>query len=512
MVKTAPVALLFDEEYEDLRYPEVHFLDALKEVDTQLTTHSRVLRGSLLIHGLCYKPSRVSASPANKGTGPKAKYRTSSLETRGDKKILATLVGDLTDAILEQWHTLDETELWSHIANKSLLCIVLPSLPDVLKTELDQALRLTCSAYLGATSPDFANPLQQYLFAKSLFKDAFIKEGCLSMALEFDGSFNRSFSGVDEFSGRGIVKLTPEQFEAQCPTLSMPVELSPRGLLSLMRIENRTGLNVHERLATAFSSHAIHQPDLELDWDISQLPNSIEEVEVQSAKLIDYLLNLNHKDGGSKAKFFEQELAISSKDSDFLKSQLIDGLSAASLAKVNLTQHGLKFEAILPIKGINGSAATLKTVWIVRPGERASLVTALPGKKDEQLELQAQAPALVDNSLKGAARWQAIFDLASEAGHVAAAACVPTPMTISGGELIMEGECGGAYVNVRDARKGFARWLKTSENGEHGYPSGMSVYANSEGQSVDRAGAYAEAFATVLRRNGIEATVHRYLT
>lgn len=512
MAKTIPVALLFDEECEDQRYPEVHFLEALKEVDPQLATHSRVLRGSLLIHGLCYKPSRVSASPANKGNGPRAKYRTSSLETRGDKKLLATLIGDLTDSILEQWHTLNETELWSHIANKSLSCIVLPSLPDALKTELDQALRLTCSAYLGATSPDFANPLQQHLFAESLFEDAFISKGSVFMTLEFDGNFEGSFYGADAFSQRGIVKLTPEQFEAQCPALDMPTELSARGLLSAMRVKNRTALNVHERLAKALSAYAVRQSDIELDWDIKQLPNSTEEVEVQSGKLVDYLLNLDHKDGGSKAKFFEQELEICSKDSVFLKAQLIDTLSNASLINARLNQHGMQFEAMLPIKGINGRTAIIKTAWIVRPGERASLVTAFPSKKDDQLELQAQAPALVDELLKGAARWQAIFELASEAGHRAAAACVPTPMKIAGGELIMEGECGGGYVNVRDARKGFARWLKTSKNGTRGYPSGISVYAATEGQSVDRAMAYSEAFATVLSRNGIEATAQKYYT
>lgn len=159
---------------------------------------------------------------------------------------------------------------------------------------------------------------------------------------------------------------------------------------------------------------------------------------MQSRKLAGYLLNRDHAKGRSKAKFFERELGITSPDSDFLQSQLIDALRAAPLIDVRLDGHGIRFGALLPVKGRNGRTATIETAWIVRSGERASLVTAFPGVKDDDLELQAQSPALVPETLQGTARWQAIFDLASDVGKQAAAHCVPTPMKIAGGELIME--------------------------------------------------------------------------
>lgn len=233
---------------------------------------------------------------------------------------------------------------------------------------------------------------------------------------------------------------------------------------------------------------------------------------MQSRKLAGYLLNRDHAKGRSKAKFFERELGITSPDSDFLQSQLIDALRAAPLIDVRLDGHGIRFGALLPVKGRNGRTATIETAWIVRSGERASLVTAFPGVKDDDLELQAQSPALVPETLQGTARWQAIFDLASDVGKQAAAHCVPTPMKIAGGELIMDGECGGAYVVVPDARKGFARWLKTTGIGSRHHRSGVCVYAERRDQSADRATAYTEGFAKVLRRNGIEASVVRYLT
>jgi hypothetical protein len=80
----------------------------------------------------------------------------------------------------------------------------------------------------------------------------------------------------------------------------------------------------------------------------------------------------------------------------------------------------------------------------------------------------------------------------------------PTPMKISGGELIMDGECGGAYVRILDARKGFAHWLRTSGHGDRDHRAGILFYAETNTQSADRAMAYAEAFAQVLRRNGVQ--------
>lgn len=512
MAETCPIVLLFDADHPDRSDPGAAFLRALKKVDTQRITRSFVLRGSLLIRRLCYKPARVSASRAKTNKASQPRSRSTSIELTGDKKILATLAGDLSDAIADQWHTLDLTELWSFIANHSLDCICLPTLPVDCRSVLDKRLRPSCRSYIGAVEPDLANPLQRQLFVDSLIRDAFIAEGAVHMSLEYDGNFEGSFSGADEFSESGIITLPPDKFEARRPPLDIPAELTARGLVSLMRLKNRCALNVHQRLAHKLSDYAGRTPEADFDWDVRQLPNSPEEVEVQSRKLTAYLLNRDNAEGRSKAEFFERELDISSANSDFLQSQLIDSLREAPLIDVRLDNYGIRFGALLPVKGRNGRTATVKTAWIVRSGERASLVTAFPGTKDKELERQAQSPALVPAEFRGTARWQAIFDLASDAGRQAAEQCVPTPMKIAGGELIIDGECGGAYVVVPDARKGFARWLKNSGNGSPHHRSGMRVYADTKDQSADRATAYAEGFAKVLGRNGIEAAVVRYLT
>ena len=134
-----------------------------------------------------------------------------------------------------------------------------------------------------------------------------------------------------------------------------------------------------------------------------------------------------------------------------------------------------------------------------------------PSKKSETLEQQVSAPPVLTSDLKGAARWQAIYDLAVEAGQRAMEECVPEPLVVDG-DVYMEGDCGGARIVVHDARTRFARWLKTRETGHRHYRSGYAVSAHRIGQSAETAKAYADAFARVLIRNGISCTVETYLT
>ena len=136
---------------------------------------------------------------------------------------------------------------------------------------------------------------------------------------------------------------------------------------------------------------------------------------------------------------------------------------------------------------------------------------AFPTKKDDALEELAATPAVVPHDLTGETRWQAIYELADLAGKNAIVACVPKPMVIEG-SVYMDGLCGSASVVVHDARRGFARWLRTSGKGKRHYQAGYAVYARQSDQSVERAEAYANAFSRVLRRNGVSCRVETYLT
>jgi hypothetical protein len=331
------------------------------------------------------------------------------------------------------------------------------------------------------------------------------------MTLSYEGYLEGHFAGVEEFLQKGIIAISPEDFARRSPPVGKPAALSARGLVTLARLEKCSALTVHERLASALPDR-MKEPEKEFTWDIRQLPNAPDEVVVQARKLTEYLLSTEHKDGGGKAKFFETNLGIKSEDWQYLQAQLVDALSSTPLDDVSLDQYGIRFNALLPVHGRNRRIATIRTGWIVRRGERASLVTAYPADKKPDPALNVQEPAVVDHRLAGDKRWEAIFALACEAGESAALACVPRPLKVVGYPVEMEGNCGCAYVRVPNARTGFARWRKMAGHASSHHRSGVCFYSVTESQSAERAKAYAEAFAKVLRRTGIECSVETYFT
>ena len=105
-----------------------------------------------------------------------------------------------------------------------------------------------------------------------------------------------------------------------------------------------------------------------------------------------------------------------------------------------------------------------------------------------------------------------LYGYASSAGERAASNCIPTPLYIHGyEEPILDGVTGFAWIVIHDARKRFPRWLKEQRIGHLGYRGGWVVHAEGCGQSFERAKAYADTFAKVLRQNGINCTVESRL-
>jgi hypothetical protein len=71
---------------------------------------------------------------------------------------------------------------------------------------------------------------------------------------------------------------------------------------------------------------------------------------------------------------------------------------------------------------------------------------------------------------------------------------------------ILDGLCGFAWVNISPARGAFVNWLKAQGIGSKGYYGGYEIWVREFGQSVDRKYAFAQAFAEVLGKYGIEAS------
>jgi hypothetical protein len=513
-VETKAYAFIFDGDAANSDHSESldeAFLSALKEADPNGTTSTRVYRGGLLIASLAYKKSAVRARPPIRRRPGGPIYSESGTTETADKALYATLVGDFVESCLELWNTFDSTKLWDYVANHTLDATIVSGLTAEIAARVDKRLR-SYPRYVGAVSPDLGNPLHRQLFIELMFKDAFIQDGTVVVQADYEGEYQGSFIGADQFSPRGMIVMPYEQFETSSPSANLRTGLSARGLVTQMRMQRRMALDIHQKVLLAITDSSSFRDPLEpFEWDLSRLPSAPDEVQVQARKLTDYLLDVEHKGGRSKARFFLETLVIRREDWSFLQAQLVDRLAEVSYDDVRLDEYGIRFTATLPIKGRNGKTATIKTAWIVRPGERASLVTAIPDKKNDDLEKSALTPAVVPVSLTGEERWQAIYALADQAGIAAIAASVPKPLVVEG-SVYMEGLCGGAFIVVADARRGFARWLKANEKGRRSNSEGWAIPAPQDDQSAERAEAYATAFSTVLRRNGIACRVEAYLT
>lgn len=111
--------------------------------------------------------------------------------------------------------------------------------------------------------------------------------------------------------------------------------------------------------------------------------------------------------------------------------------------------------------------------------------------------------------------YRQLHEQAVAAGRKAAEAAIPTPMVVyervnpfddssaikTMYPPVMEGPCGFAWVNIRDARKGFARWAKQAGVGRHdSYEGGVTIWVSAYGQSMQRKEAHAYAYAGGVAR------------
>ncbi|MEW8029980.1 MAG: DUF6883 domain-containing protein [Candidatus Thiodiazotropha sp.] len=512
--ETMPVAFLFVAPFspeEAGEWLDEAFLRALKSADPGGTVGTRVYRGGMLLAQLSYKTVAVKAELAKRRKPDSFVTSQTSHTERSDRGLYATLVGDFVESFLERWHTVDRESFWENVGRRSLDATFVPALVPDIAVRMDKELR-SHPLYIGAVSPDLGNPLHRYLFIEVMFKDAFVSGGRVYIRGGMPGTGDPSFIGADAFSSAGIGVVPYDQFDNVAPPLVLSAELSARGLVSEMRMERHMALDVHQKVMRDLSfSRSLCNLDRDFEWDLSQLPDAPEEVNIQATKIADYLLNPDHKDNKGKAKFFAEHLGITKSDSTYLHGQLVDALGHVTYENVRIDDYGVRFTANLPVTGKNGETATIETGWIVRPGERASFVTAYPGEKDAALEEQARPPPLVSDSLKGDERWQALYDLAHAAGLEAMNACVPKPLVVEN-QVYMEGDCGGAVVVIEDGRTSLARWLRKNGRGRRHYKSGYAISSERIGQSAESAKAYADAFARVLRRNGIACRSEIYYT
>lgn len=101
---------------------------------------------------------------------------------------------------------------------------------------------------------------------------------------------------------------------------------------------------------------------------------------IDAAKVRNYLLDPDHPQGGSKARFF-RSLGYSRLAWRRLESDLRRAHDSWRMRSESKSAFGDVYRLVSGITGPNGRFAVVVTVWIIREGESfARLVTAHPGK------------------------------------------------------------------------------------------------------------------------------------
>ena len=110
------------------------------------------------------------------------------------------------------------------------------------------------------------------------------------------------------------------------------------------------------------------------------VPNADQAV-IDERKLREYLLNPDHIDGASKARFLA-EAGYSRANASDLERDLRAQHLTQEAAPGRPSPYGRKYEVSAGLTGPNGVSLRLRSIWIVRFGQaRPELVTLIPEKR-----------------------------------------------------------------------------------------------------------------------------------
>lgn len=514
MARAISVAFFFNADHESLGNvygPPCtgRLLEALERLDQPYPT--QILKGDLLTHSLAYDIERVSV------TKGKDKRRTTGATYRPNMDRYKLILCELADSLAVGLHTIKPTQFLYSLAHHRIWTLVGVSISPDHVSQLEDFLS-PFSPYLGLAEIDTGNPLHVSLF--TLVDGVFFKDGRLHCRGDQELSHEEAvaFFASTHGANKDPVVLDPETYAAVVPESIVPSEISSRGRLTEERVAGKSDITHHQRVAKALLDYVSANPEVgELEFD-TKFSGDNSEFHCEERKIKDYLLDRDHPDGGPKARFFIDILGIERNDWRYLADQIVQGMRSAGLFRVKKNNFGVSHGAFVLITGRNERTAVIQTGWEIRNGEPARLVTAYPEGEFRNDSLQASVANVVSMLLEGDERWAAIYDRAHRAGLSAAYECVPTPMIVDG-DPIFEGKCGFAWINVPNARTGFARWLRQNGLGDKGHPSGCDVFVQlsreqlkfADTQSIEPKKAYAKAFANVLQANGITCRVESRL-
>lgn len=458
---------------------------------------TRLFSGDLALAQHCQQIAAVKKSST---------HNSHTLRVNNDLYI--SVLTELVGSINERDNLIAVPNIATTLGKHNIFLITLCNITDVAWRAICQNIK-GATGFVASFQLDMGNPLHTDLFIQSLIPHGFLHGNELHLLQQpFEDPEDLIPLWIQDQPDIQVCFMDIEEFEKNCPRMPKEEDLSSAGVRYMELAEKKGEPNLYQRLAYAL----LHNEDI-VDCDFSIAgPFSWEQVNIPENKLTKYALNTGHEGSGKgKAKLFQQLLNITKEDWRYLAAQIENAIECGVLQNVRQTEYGVQFHIDIAIKGINDVSKIVRTAWIIKQPQQCSLTTAYILDKSQQKETEGKKPLIVqdaDPDLFCAV----LYGYASSAGERAAKNCIPTPMYVYGyDEPILDGAAGFAWVVIHDARKRFPRWLKKHQIGYLGYNGGRIVHAEGCGQSYDRAKAYANAFARVLRQNGIDCTVESRL-
>ncbi len=109
------------------------------------------------------------------------------------------------------------------------------------------------------------------------------------------------------------------------------------------------------------------------------------DVRYSRRKTEGYLLNLEHPQGGAKAKFLKDVLGYSKADSKLFHKNVVEAIRGKTPEKTTVTNYGTKHTYNTELKGKNGDSIRAKVVVVIQKDKGRTtykIVTVYPGKKE----------------------------------------------------------------------------------------------------------------------------------
>ncbi len=466
----------------------------IKPLDGKAECHLFV--GSLLHQSLVYRLDQLTHT-GRKQNDPAWKGGMSSQRMVGNKDHFVTIICDLAETLSGAPPSMSEDELLGVLGRKNLWVVVAAGI-DWSHAVMAHSSSSAFEPYIGFVNVDAANPIHSYLFFECLFDGKYLALDAL-LFLKNDDEFDEIGK---EYGAKKYEVIDCDDYSRRVPAFNTRPPVTERGKLSASRAAGPE-LSHRERVANELMKSSKHTRD----FHFSTSNNSdVVEFEADEKKFLFYLLNPDHPDGASKAKFFDEVLDIRKDDWRYLADQLMQGARQADLYRVAVTPWQYGHGAVVRVTGRNGRQALVETGWKLQDNGPASLVTAYPYDKADRPEILPVASRVASRELSGNALYEAIYQLALVEGTSAADTAIPTPMVLEKWGTIWEGKCGFGWIDLPSGRTPFSKWLSRNDIGYSKRP-GRRVLSPLPTQSIDKHRAFAKGFAGVLLANGIDCSV-----